>query len=74
VRRLYHYLSAVHAMNDIRDRWLKLSNLDDLNDLHEWMGVRLYGQNLRDRVDEWRLEKLVEPYRMACFSRVRDSI
>ena len=39
--RVYHYLEAKWALDDIRRRRLKLSKIDDMNDPYEWRGVRL---------------------------------
>jgi hypothetical protein len=38
--RVYHYLEARWALDDIRQRRLKLSTIDDMNDPFEWACVR----------------------------------
>lgn len=37
--RVYHYLEAKWALDDIRRRRLKLSKIDDMNDPYEWKCV-----------------------------------
>src|SRR5437879_3144630 len=37
--RLYHYLEAKWALDDIRRRRIKFSNIDDTNDPYEWNTV-----------------------------------
>jgi len=72
--RLYHYLQASYALEDIRNRRLKLATLHDLNDPFEWMGVVVAEEEYQKKVHDWHAEILFEHYGMACFSRLRDSI
>ena len=66
--RLYHYLEAKWALDDIRRRRLKLSKIDDMNDPYEWKCVRAL-----DEPSQWALEKteieIVEIYSVQCYSR-----
>jgi len=46
--RLYHFLSAEHALEDIAQRRLKISQIDQLNDPFElWCASRLQERNER---------------------------
>ena len=66
--RLYHYLEAKWALDDIRRRRLKLSKIDDMNDPYEWKCVRAL-----DAPSQWALEQtekeVVETYSVQCYSR-----
>lgn len=46
--RVYHYLEAKWALDNIRRRQLKLSKIDDMNDPYEWRCVRS-----RDERSQW---------------------
>lgn len=72
--RLYHYLQARYALEDIRNRRLKLASLHDLNDPYEWMGLVLAEKEYQKKVHDWQTQVLFKQYAMACFSRLRDSI
>lgn len=66
--RLYHYLEAKWALDDIRRRRLKLSKIDDMNDPYEWKCVHAL-----DAPSQWALDatekEVVEKYSVVCYSR-----
>ena len=43
--RLYHFTLAKHALSNIQNRWLKIAEINQLNDPFE-----LLAMNLRDKV------------------------
>lgn len=55
IMRLYHYLQAHWALDDIRRRRLKLSKLSDVNDSYEFACV--YSA---DNDSQWDLERTRE--------------
>ena len=71
--RVYHYLEANWALDDIRRRRLKLSKIDDMNDPYEWKCVCS-----DDGPSQLALEKTereaVEIHGVSCFSRSWNNI
>jgi hypothetical protein len=71
--RVYHYLEAKWALDDIRRRRLKLSKIDDMNDPYEWKCVRT-----DDGPSQLALEKvaseIAETRGPLCFSRSWNNI
>ena len=65
--RLYHFLPANWALDDIKNRRLKISKIDDLNDPFELWCVSQQNQ-LRKPLREFKKE-MVERYGMVCFSK-----
>lgn len=66
--RLYHYLGARWALDDIRRHRLKLSKLDDLNDPYEWACVYSTDPDSQRALERTRME-LVDLQGMQSFSR-----
>jgi len=70
---LYHYLEARWALDDIRRRRLKASEIDQVNDPYEWRVV--YSDH---EASQLALEKTqrewIEQYGVLCFSRRWDDI
>jgi hypothetical protein len=71
--RLYHYLEAKWALDDIRRRRLKLSKIDDMNDPFEWKCVRSDHGRSQWALEHTRLESF-ESYGVSCFSESWNSI
>lgn len=71
--RVYHYLEAKWALDDIRRRRLKLSKIDDMNDPYEWKCVRSDdgpSQLALERIES----EIVEETGALCFSRSWNNI
>ncbi len=66
--RVYHFLSAVWALDDIRKRRLKISTIDQLNDPFELWCVEQRDKRLRQALRGFKGE-MVERFGMICFSR-----
>lgn len=66
--RLYHFLKAEHALDDLQRRRLKISSLDDLNDPFELLGADLGDKAMRRAFQETRTE-LAQQCGVLCFSR-----
>lgn len=65
--RVYQYMSAEHALQNLRHRRLKVSLLDDLNDPFELLGAQLERAHHRQQMRKWRsyMSKIT---RLLCFS------
>ncbi len=73
MRRVYHYLEAKWALEDIRRRRLKISKIDDMNDPYEWACVRSHHKPSQRALDKTKRE-IVGMRGALCFSRSRNSI
>jgi hypothetical protein len=81
MKRLYHFTSAKHALTDIRNRKLKIAQLDDLNDPFEFRSV-----NLCNRVHAMAFEGIEQigsigylaeaarKFGVLCFSEKKDDL
>ena len=65
---VYQYMSAEHALQNLRRRRLKVSLLDDLNDPFELLGARMERAAHRAQMRAWR-KHMTEITRLLCFSR-----
>jgi hypothetical protein len=65
--RAYHFLSATHALDDVRSRRLKIATFDDLNDPFELWAVAQSDAVLRRGLRGWKRE-IAKKYGMLCFS------
>ena len=65
--RVYHFLPEKWALCDIRQRRLRVTMFDDVNDPFELLGVDLRDRNTRGMVKLWREQIKVE-LGMLCFS------
>ena len=65
--RVYQYMSAEHALQNLRNRRLKVSLLDGLNDPFELLGAQLERAHHRQQMRKWR-NYMVEISRLLCFS------
>src|SRR5260370_40634349 len=66
VMRLYHFLSANFALDDIDKRRIKISEIDQLNDPFELWCVPQDDQRLREALRGFKKE-MGERYGMLCF-------
>jgi hypothetical protein len=72
-KRVYKFLSAQHGINNLRDRRLKLSTIDDLNDPFDLASI-----DTTDPQIDHALQALVQSFRgktgLLCFSRNWDNL
>ena len=66
--RLYHFLSAEHALNDIAQKRLKISQIEQLNDPFELWCVYQADRRLRDALRVYK-DQIAAQFGVLCFSR-----
>jgi hypothetical protein len=66
--RVYHFLSAMWALDDIRKKRIKISVIDQLNDPFELWCVEQRDKRLRQALRGFKAE-MVERFGMICFSK-----
>ena len=66
--RVYHFLSAHHALDDLRNRRLKIARLGDIDDPFELAAATLPSPEDR-RVFEAYKREMAEKFGILCFSR-----
>lgn len=66
--RGYHFTSAKHALDDLRNNRMKIAVIDDLNDPFELLGMDLRGGKSRLLFQRWR-KQIAQDYGFLCFSR-----
>ena len=66
--RLYHFLSADHALDDIAKRRIKISQIEQLNDPFELWCVYQKNPSLRDALRRHKQEMSYQ-FGMLCFSK-----
>jgi hypothetical protein len=71
--RVYHYDKVCWALENIKNRRLKLSRIDDMNDSYEWNCVRADDQLQQQALDNNK-EWVVETFGVLCFSRSWNNI
>jgi hypothetical protein len=71
--RVYHYLAAKRALDNIRRRRLKLSKIDDMNDPYEWKCVSSDHKPSQVAMDATG-KYAVESHGALCFSRSWNNI
>jgi hypothetical protein len=71
--RLYHYLDAKWALENIRRRRLKISKIDDMNDPYEFGCVRSDFEPSQKSLDETR-RVVSEKQGVLCFSRIWNNL
>jgi hypothetical protein len=71
--RVYHYLEAKWALDDIRRRRLKLSKIDDMNDPYELRCVCSDDPRSQEALEKTATE-VGERYGVECFSRSWNNI
>jgi len=65
--RLYHFLPAQHALDDLREQRLKLSEIENLNDPFELWCSEQPDQPMRSVLRSWKRE-MSKSYGLLCFS------
>ena len=65
--RVYHFLSAKYALDDLRCRHLKISRITELNDPFELLGVDLSDHKLRWAIKDTK-RQLSKTKGLLCFS------
>jgi hypothetical protein len=65
---LYHFTSKEHGLSDIRNRWLKVARINDLNDPFDFLCLRSNDHTVRKVLRD--LRTLVSQYNgLICFSK-----
>jgi hypothetical protein len=65
--RVYHLLCATYALDDLKQRRLKVAEFTDLNDPFELLGVEVSNRDTRRHIAAWRKKALAE-YGVLSFS------
>lgn len=65
---VYHYLSACCALDDIRNRWIKVSFLDELNDPFEFSGLKFRNKTEIEAMEMMK-DKVSNGHGVICFSK-----
>jgi hypothetical protein len=71
--RVYHYLEAHWALDDLRRRRLKISDIHETNDPYEFACVRSEDKRSQRTLDAFARD-WVKDYRVHCFSRSWNNI
>src|SRR6516165_6791682 len=71
--RIYHYLEAKWALDDIRRHRLKVSKIDDMNDPYEWRCVRSDVEESQLALER-KERRIVELHSALCFSKSWNNI
>jgi Protein of unknown function (DUF2971) len=66
--RLFHFLNTDFALKDIRERRLKISRIDELNDPFEFLGVDTSNREYRDALNKTKSE-ISKNKGLLCFSK-----
>lgn len=66
--RLYYFTSAVHALSNVKDRHLKISDILTLNDPFEFFALNVQDHELRYAMKKTKAE-LASKSGIICFSR-----
>lgn len=66
--RLYHFMYKKYALKSIKERRLKISMIDDLNDPFEALTFKLPSRQLRDKFEKDRAD-FANKYGLLCFSK-----
>jgi len=68
VVRVYNFLPAIHALDDIEKRRIKISEIDQLNDPFELWCVAQGNKELRDRLRDYK-RTMNQRFGVLCFCR-----
>jgi hypothetical protein len=66
MKRVYHFLSADHALEDVEKRRIKISEIDQLNDPFELWCVSQDDEQIRTALREYKKE-ISERFGLICF-------
>jgi len=66
--RVYHFLATDNALDDLKNRRVKLSKIDDLNDPFELSCMAQRDRRVRKALRRFRT-KMAQHYGMLCFSK-----
>jgi hypothetical protein len=66
--RVYHFLSAEHALDNIRRRRIKIATFDTLNDPFELWAVAQRSRGVRADLNRWKIT-MSRRYGVLCFCR-----
>lgn len=66
--RVYHFLSAVYALEDIQEKRIKISEIDQLNDQFELWCVSQENRELRPTLRQYKKE-MSKRFGLICFCR-----
>ena len=66
--RLYHFTLARHALSNIQNRWLKIAEINQLNDPFELLAMNLRDKVQRSAFKTWKKE-VNSRYGVLCFCR-----
>jgi hypothetical protein len=67
VKRVYHFLSAVHGLDDLHRRRLKIARLDELNDPFELWAIAQPDRRVREALKATKLQ-MSKDCGVLCFS------
>jgi hypothetical protein len=67
MQRSYHFVSLRHGLDDLRQRHLKISQLDDLNDPFELWAIAQPDRRLRQSIKATKV-KMSRQFGLLCFS------
>ena len=67
MQRAYHFVSLRHGLDDLRQRHLKIAQLDDLNDPFELWAIAQPDPRLQQAIKATKQE-MAEQYGLLCFS------
>lgn len=67
MKRVYHFVSLCHGLDDLRHRRLKIAQLDELNDPFELWAIAQPDQHLRREIEATK-QQMAEQYGLLCFS------
>ncbi len=70
--RLYHFTNAEYGLSNLREKHLKISRIDQLNDPFEFMGADLSNGDLRKEI-EISKDRYNETMGLLCFSKNWDN-
>ena len=66
--RAYHFTSNEHALDNLRNKRMKIATIGDMNDPFELLGMNLRDKEARKKFRSWR-DDMASDYGFMCFSR-----
>jgi len=67
--KLYHFTTARHGLAAIRDKRLKVAEINKLNDPFEFLPIDLTDPTVRRAFTSWKNYELSKKYGLLCFSK-----